>query len=320
MSFDWAAYRSNLSDEPDRVNWEDADDLGRLSLNAFLAEQSPVRRNVSTGFLRLTGAGVSGHRAPVELVANVMRNFQRLVLASGLSATGFTTLRGRIPSDVTSKTLLHLDGAALPGSLILNLVPATLPSAEIMPDGQAEFFRDDDDQLVDLAVARSVELLNLSKSLGPDADNSPFLNQLEGAGPRVATTLRDLANSLVAGEFETELGWNRPGKRRLVSRLTVPELAHLSSLVTSRELAQEPVSLIGVIHTVSDIAPLRVEVADNQIETIDARNISREVIGALLVGMTIKVLAEVTEDVTPGGDTRIRYAATQIDILESPDR
>lgn len=319
MSFDWAAYRANLPNAADAVAWEDADDLSRLSINAFLAEQSPVRRDLSTGFIRLTGSGVNGHAAPVEYVANVMRNFQRLILASGLSVSGFTTLQGRIPTDIASRTLLNLDGSALAGSLVLNVVPATLPSTEILPDGQGEFFRDDENQLVDLAVVNSVKLLNLSKTAEPDADDSEFLQTLQTAGPRVASTLRDLANSLVAGDFETELGWSQPKKRRLSSHMTVAELARLSSLVASRELAKEPTVLIGIVRTVSDISPLRIEIAEKEIETIDATNIPHEVIAALRVGMTVRVSADVTEDVSPGGDVKVHYVASQIEVLVSSE-
>lgn len=318
MSFDWNAYRAGLADEPSAVAWEDAEDLSRISVSAFLAEQSPIRREASSGFVRLTGSGVSGHAAPLEHVANVMRNFQRLVLASGLSLSGFKTLRGRLPSDVVSKTLLHLDGSALAGSLVLTVVPATSPEQEILPDGQAEFFRDDEKQLVDQAMETSVSLLNMSKQVGPDADQSAFLAQVLDAGPRVASTLRDLADSLVHGQFNTELAWNEPGQRRIVSRLTVPELAHLSTLVASRELAKEPTVLTGTVRTVSDIAPLRVEIADGQIETIHGDDISHGIIAALRVGMTVRIEASVTEDVSAGGDVRTRYTASSIEVLDEP--
>lgn len=319
MSFDWNAYRAALPDDVEAVEWEDAEDLGRLSVSAFLSEQSPVRREASSGFVKLTGAGVSGHTAPVEQVANVMRNFQRLVLASGLSLSGFKTLRGRLPSDVVSKTLLHLDGSALAGSLVLTVIPATPPEQEIMPDGQAEFFRDDDKQLVDQAVEKSVSLLNMAKEIGPDADDSEFLAEVLDAGPRVASTLRDLADTLVQGDFDTELAWNEPGQRRLVSRLTVPQLAHLSTLVASRELAKEPTVLTGIIRTVSDIAPLRVEIADGQIETIQADDIPHGVIAELRVGMTVRIAASVTEDVSAGGDVKTRYTASAIEVLSEPE-
>lgn len=319
MSFDWESYRSNLLNEPPAVAWEDAEDLGRLSVSAFLSEQSPIRRESSSGFVRLSGSGVHGHSAPVEHVANVMRNFQRLVLASGLSLSGFKTLRGRLPNDVVSKTLLHLDGTAMAGSLVFTVVPATLPGNEISPGGQAEFFREDEKQLVDKAVEQSVGLLNSSKQLSADPDDSEFLANVLEAGPRVASTLRDLADSLVQGRFNTELAWNEPGERRIVSRLSVPELAHLSTLVASRELAKEPTVLTGIARTVSDIAPLRVEIADNQIETIHADDIPHEVIAAIRVGMTLRIEASVTEDVSAGGEVRTRYTASAIEILARPD-
>lgn len=313
MSFDWQAYRSKL--DPSEVIWEDAGDLARLSIGAFAAEQSPMRRDLSSGFLRLAGPGVTGHSAPVDEVAKVMGQFQRLILASGLSLSGWKTLRGRAPADVVSKTKLHLDGSALPGSLVLQVVPASLPRNEIMPSGQGEFFRENDNQLVDDAVNRSIDLLNMGKALEADADSTPFLAEVEDAGPRVGAAIRDFTAALVEGAFETELMWTQPRTPARRSRLSVQELVHIGALVASRALAREPVVLVGVLRTVSDISPLKIEIAPNEVESINAEAISGEVIALLRVGVRVRIAAEVTEDVAPGGDVKTHYRATQIEVL-----
>jgi len=314
MTFDWPAYRAEVASNAPEAEWEDAADLSRLSLSGFLAEQSPARRDMSLGFLRLTGDGVTGHSAHVDDVADVMRHFQRLVLASGMSLTGHKSLRGQLPADIVSKTRLDLNGSPIPGSLILQIVPAMLPANEIMPNGQSEFFTDSEDQLVDTAVGQSINLLNLSKSAGPDADESEFIQLLTEAGPRVATTLRDFAKSLADADFSTEVAWMQPRKRRAISKMSTVELANLGLLVASRELAKEPVTLRGILRTVSDIGPLKLEVADGEIETIDAKLIPGSDIKRLLVGMTVEVTAAVTEEVSPGAEAKTKYAATNVTI------
>lgn len=313
MSFDWQAYRSNL--DPSEVVWEDAGDLARLSIGAFAAEQSPMRRDMSAGFLRLAGPGVSGHSAPVDEVAKVMGQFQRLVLASGLSLSGWKTLRGRAPADVISKTRLHLDGSALPGSLVLQVVPASSPRDEIMPSGQGEFFRENENQLVDDAMNRCIDLLNMGKLLHADADSTPFLMEVEEAGPRVGAAIRDFTAALVEGAFETELMWAQPRTPARRSRLSVRELVHIGVLVASRALAREPVVLVGVLRTVSDISPLKVELAPNEVESVNAEAIPGEVIASLRVGLRVRIAADVTEDIAPGGDVKTHYNATQVDVI-----
>lgn len=312
--FDWDSLRRQPLNE--ELLWEDASDLARLSIASFIAENSPIRRDLSSGFVRLTGAGVDGHAASLDGVAATIHNFQRLVTATGLALTGWRTLRGRAPADALAKTKLNLDGSAMPGSLILQLVPATLPGTEIMPSGQGEFFRDDDSQLVDQAMKKSIQLLNYGAALSADADTSPFLGEVNEAGPRVASALRDLTKGLVDEGFATEVVWEQPRNARLRSRLSVPQLAQIAGLVASRELAREPVVLVGVLRTVSDISPLKLEIAPNEFESINASRIARDVIAGLNVGVRVRVEADVSEDVSPGGEAKVHYAATRIDITD----
>lgn len=312
-SFDWERLRRQPPSGD--ILWEDAGDLARLSVASFIAENSPIRRDLSSGFVRLTGAGVRGHSASLDGVAATIHNFQRLVTASGLAITGWKTLRGRAPTETLSKTRLDLDGSVMPGSLILQVVPATLPSAEIMPTGQGEFFRDGEAQLIDQAMDKSINLLNLGAALGPDADESPFLGELNDAGPRVASALRDLTSGLVDAGFATEVVWEQPRLARKRTRLSVEELAHIAGLVSSRELAREPVVLVGVLRTVSDISPLKLEVAPNEFESINATRIASDVIAELNVGVRVRVHADVNEEVSPGGEPKAHYAATRIEVI-----
>jgi hypothetical protein len=315
MSFDWNAYREELSNQTPEVEWEDAADLSRLSLGSFMAEQNPVRRDLSLGFFRLTGEGVNGHAAHIDDVADAIRHFQRLVLASGLALGGYKSLQGSLPADVVSRTRLDLEGSPMPGSLVLQILPATSPADEIMPSGQAEFWDSGEDQLVDTAVANSLELLNLSKSVGPNADDSDFIRLLAEAGPRVASTLRDFAKSLASSNFETEIAWMQPRRKKSVSRMSVAELQFVGTLVASRELAKEPATLRGVLHTVSDVAPLRLETADGELINVGAKSLPDSDIKRLLVGMTVELTATVTEEVAPGSEPKTKYTATNVVII-----
>jgi len=319
MSTDWNEYRRRLEESVEPVLWQEPQELSRLSLETLFGEFSPIRRDRSSGFIRFTGGGINGTAARVDHVADAMKNFQRLVLATGASLEGFKTLRGKVPAQYVSRTNLHLQGSALPGSLILELAPEFLPSQEIVPDGQAPLFGDTETtQLVDRAIVASLELLQLSKSVGADADESAFLGELAERGPRVATTLRDLASSLVDAQFDTEIAWEQPRAASVRTKMTVPQLQQLGLLVASRELEKEPIVLRGLLRTVSDIGPWKVEVNPGEVETVDASGIAAAVTKTMSVGTYVEVKATVTEDASPGGASVTHYAATEITVIAGP--
>ncbi|MFZ4841128.1 hypothetical protein [Mycetocola saprophilus] len=312
MVFDWEQFKKGLIGKPD---WQDADDLTRLSIESLRAERGGLRRDMSSGSLRLTGAGITGHSGALDGVAEAMRNFQRLILATGLSSTGHTTLRGQPPTDIVAKTRLNLNGAPLPGSLVLQIIPAMSPADEIAPDGQAEFFNDHETQLVDTAMKDALTLLEDGRQLGPDADTSDFLSRVQAYGPRVATTLRDFSLSLVKFDFEPDLTWSQPRQPRLRTRLNASELAHISELIASRKLEREPTTVRGVLRTVSEISAWQVEIDGGEIVRIDAKQIGPEETATLRTGMTVAVEVSVTEETGPAGEGAANYSATSFKIL-----
>ncbi|MFZ1438253.1 MAG: hypothetical protein WAS75_03930 [Candidatus Microthrix subdominans] len=312
MAFDWAEFKNSLSGESD---WHDADDLARMSIDSFRAEGGALRRDMSTGSLKLTGSGIDGHSGPIDGVSEALRNFQRLILATGLAATGHTTMQGQPPLGIVAKTRLNLDGSPLPGSLVLQIVPATSPGEEIAPDGQPELFGDNETQLVDTAVKDALTLLDDGRRVGPDADSSTFLDRIQGYGPRVASTLRDFSLTLVKFNFEPDLTWTQPRRPRLRTHLSIAELAYLSELIAVRELEREPTTLSGVLRTVSDFSAWQLEIGNDDIVRINAKQISADRIATLRIGMTVSVDVDVTEAAGPAGGAKPKYTATSFRIL-----
>ncbi|TFC56041.1 hypothetical protein E3O62_13125 [Cryobacterium sp. TMT2-15-1] len=203
-----------------------------------------------------------------------------------------------------------------PALPVLELAPDTLIATEIAPDGQIQLFDQPTSQLVDRSVVDAMTLLAQSKGVGPDADAAAFLQTLEERGPRVATSLRDLANTLAASQFETEFSWTEPRKAALNLRMSVPDLLHLGKLVASRELEKEPVQLEGILRTVSDISPLKLEIGKGEYETVNATEIDKSVIKSLSVGRRVRISTEVTEEKSPGGAPVTHFKATRIEVLE----
>ena len=317
MAFDWEQFKAGIQGEPD---WHDADDLARMSIETLRAEHGLLRRDASSGSLRLTGPGITVHSAALDGIADALRNFQRLVLATGLAVKGHKSLRGQPPADVVSKTRLNLNGSPLPGSLILQIVPATSPADEISPDGQVRLFGDDnaEPQLVDTAMKRALGLLEDGRRLGPDADTSDFLTRIREYGPRVATTLRDFSTGLVKSGFEPDLTWSQPRQARLRTRLSTAELAHIGELIASRELELEPTTIRGILRTVSEISAWQLEIEDGEVVKIDAKKIPTANTATLRTGMSVSVDVAVTEETGPAGEVKPKYTATSFTVLSNP--
>lgn len=317
MAFDWEQFKANVQGE---AEWQDADDLARMSIETLRAEHGLLRRDASSGSLRLTGPGITIHSGAIDGIADTLRNFQRLVLATGLAVKGHKSLRGQPPADVVSKTRLNLNGSPLPGSLILQIVPTTSPADEISPDGQVGLFGDDnaEPQLIDTAMKRALGLLEDGRRLGPDADTSDFLARIREYGPRVATTLRDFSTGLVKSGFEPDLTWSQPRQARLRTRLSTAELAHIGELIASRELELEPTTIRGILRTVSEISAWQLEIEDGEIVKIDAKKIPAANTATLRTGMSVSVDVSVTEEAGPAGEVKPKYTATSFTVLSNP--
>lgn len=317
MAFDWEQFKANVQGE---AEWQDADDLARMSIETLRAEHGLLRRDASSGSLHLTGPGITIHSGAIDGIADTLRNFQRLVLATGLAVKGHKSLRGQPPADVVSKTRLNLNGSPLPGSLILQIVPTTLPADEISPDGQVGLFGDDnaEPQLIDTAMKRALGLLEDGRRLGPDADTSDFLARIREYGPRVATTLRDFSTGLVKSGFEPDLTWSQPRQARLRTRLSTAELAHIGELIASRELELEPTTIRGIVRTVSEISAWQLEIEDGEIVKIDAKKIPAANTATLRTGMSVSVDVSVTEETGPAGEVKPKYTATSFTVLSNP--
>jgi len=317
MAFDWEQFKANVQGE---AEWQDADDLARMSIETLRAEHGLLRRDASSGSLRLTGPGITIHSGAIDGIADTLRNFQRLVLATGLAVKGHKSLRGQPPADVVSKTRLNLNGSPLPGSLILQIVPTTLPADEISPDGQVGLFGDDnaEPQLIDTAMKRALGLLEDGRRLGPDADTSDFLPRIREYGPRVATTLRDFSTGLVKSGFEPDLTWSQPRQPRLRTRLSTAEVAHIGELIASRELELEPTTIRGILRTVSEISAWQLEIEDGEIVKIDAKKIPTANTATLRTGMSVSVDVSVTEETGPAGEVKPKYTATSFTVLSNP--
>lgn len=71
MAFDWEQFKAGVQGE---AEWQDADDLARMSIESLRAEHGLLRRDASSGALRLTGPGITIHSGAIDGIADTLRS------------------------------------------------------------------------------------------------------------------------------------------------------------------------------------------------------------------------------------------------------
>lgn len=294
------------------ATWSEPGDLGRLSIEAMAAQRVDNRELASHGAVRLTGAGVIGHSAPLDSVGAVATSWQRCVTAVGAALEGVRSSFGQIPREVAQRTQLTLSAAPSPGSVVLELSAQADPLREVEPDGQKQIL-DRPRPLADRASDTLIGLLGQAAQIGPDADElgAEFLR----LGPRVASHVRRLADVLEKAHFDLDVTWlepERPTRRALVPSGTA---GWLRDFVDGRALDGQETELVGTVRTVSDIAKWTIE-TDEGMRPVDARSLNPKVVGSTRVGQPIRLIVLVRVTERPDGTSTTTYDA--LDVLEPP--
>jgi hypothetical protein len=170
--------------------FKEASDLSRFSVETHQDRQPLARTLRSSGSLRLTGAGVTGHRANLADVGQLALSFQKLVTALGSSIYG---ARQSISSKAQELTELQLDSSPAPGSLILNFVPVVDPEQELR--GGGEIIDADPAQLIDKTFSALSKLLQAGNAPGHSDQIAALLQDF---GSMTSVSLRNFATIAAA--------------------------------------------------------------------------------------------------------------------------
>lgn len=290
------------------ASWGDPDDLGRLSIEAMVSQREDVRDLTSQGSVRLTGAGVVGHSAPLEDVGAVASSWQRCVTAVGASLEGVRTSFGQIPRDVVQRTRLTLTAAPAPGSIQLDLAPESNPLRETSQNGQMVAY-DTPRPLADQASEALIALLDQAATTGPDADE--LGEAIRRLGPRVASHIRRLADVLEKAHFDLDVAWAEPNSPTRRAKLSAGTAGWLKDFVAGRALDGQEQEMSGTVRTVSDIAKWQIETADG-LRSVDATSLEREVVEATHVNQTIRLLVLVRVTERPDGTSSHTFDALEV--------
>lgn len=305
--------------EPDideRVpDWNTADDLARIGFEALIDADPLGRTLASHGNIRITGDGVTGSSAKVNEVARVMTGFQRLATAVGAAQTGDKALGKKANADVRRRTDLLLTAAPAPGSIVLTVTPALAPVDEYpdAPGMLSEF--EPDEQMLDTAVGAATEVFAAGNDIGPAPEESVFVHQLGGMGPRTASAVRDLAKTLERAAFDIDIDWKQPSRTTRTVSVTAQAARYMALVVEHANLAEQPVLIVGEYLTVSAVSAWVIQQDDGDAVTVKLGRIDPSQTRGLAVGERIRVEAVMKTETTPGGNTKTTYTAQSFERL-----
>jgi hypothetical protein len=293
--------------------WSTPSDLTRLGMEAIAVEQVLGRELPSHGAVRLTGPAVIENSARLDSTGDVLVKLQKLVTAIGASLEGAKSQMGPLTDRVRSLTQLRLVANPAPGSVVLQVAPEVPPAVELYPDGQVPLV-DESQPLVDRSAGVVLEVLE--RASGGAGDTAALAERLDDLGARVAAGVRNLAQTVVESGVEVEWSWALPRQSFRSARLSTATARLLGDLVAARHLDVEEVTIVGVLHTISDTTAWDLQTDEGPRIRLRRGNISPEVTATLHVGQRVEVVAEVEVRVLPGGLERAEYTALRVRPLE----
>ena len=243
----------------------------------------------------------------------------------GGALRGNKNVRGNLSKDILRDTRLKLDASPLPGSVILAISPEQSPAEELNGEDTA-MIDPKEDQLLDQIFPRINDLIEHIVSLPEDptqelaAEKSALANTLRSMGPRVASSLRRLADVSADSDFSVDITWEQPLKPTIRTPRLVPSVARrASALISNSSTDKETVEISGIMRTVSDIEELAITPLENVIAGKPIHVSGIDLPESALDGIGVSASVVITATVTRTSETfvesgREKYKATSIDL------
>lgn len=141
-----------------------------------------------------------------------MTQLQSTFEAVGASIEGFRALSGSIPSKIAKRTELALVASPLPGSVVLEVAPSIPRVEDFRSEGEQALFdvetTIDAKTLADCAFEEFSSLLSDLSCETPDQD--AFVKHLAELGPRVASNVQSLCETVDRSQIDVDFEWREP--------------------------------------------------------------------------------------------------------------
>jgi hypothetical protein len=254
-------------------------------------------------------------------VTRILQGLQRVATAVAAAEVGDTELGKQASTAITNRTRLLIAGSPAPGSLVFNLSPETAAINEVRePDGSVSMFREDkdDDQQIDKAMARAIEVISAGIDLPPVPDGSEFLNDIAELGPRVASSIRDFARGLYRYGFDLDLEWRQPHRPTHRIHLATHSADRIAGVIESSHLDVEPVTIEGRVLTVSTLQNQEwlIEQSDGTRVSIKHADLPYDQTIGIATGASVRLTAQMKTSITNAGVTKVTYEARGVELGE----
>ncbi|WP_345271741.1 hypothetical protein [Nocardioides nanhaiensis] len=235
--------------------------------------------------------------------------WQRCITAVGAALEGTRSASGRIPEIVRIRTQLSLQAGFAPGSVLLDVVPKNPPMEEVAPEGERRMF-DEPRPLADRASDTLLQLLSVAAADDFQAGER-LRTELAELGPRVASSLRNLADVLHKAHFDVEASWEEPGAATHRTRVTAGQSGWLTDFVRGQDLDAYETEIAGTVRTVSDMAKWAIETPEGM-EHVSAAQLPPKEVRSTLVGQAITLAVQVRVTERPDGSTWRNLTALRV--------
>ncbi|MGH3241630.1 MAG: hypothetical protein ACRDNL_14750 [Spirillospora sp.] len=264
----------------------------------------------SRGELRLCGGGVQGHPAELGQFGLVAAGWQRAVSATGAALEEFRALRGVLPAEIVRRTTLVLNAASSAGSIILGLEPMN----EVEPGGNVALIN----ARRPLADRACAVLIGLLDGLGTDdpAIHDSVTASLGELGPRVGSTLANLARVIVRSGLTLDATWAEPGSATVRASITPTAAGRMQSFIVGRGLDSEEQLFTGTLRTVSDMQYWLVALPDGETVKMSAKELPYREISHWHIGAMVQLRVRVTLQEQPDGHVRRTLTIFEVSALD----
>lgn len=297
--------------------WDTPEDLNRMSIEGLWGSGHQARLVRSTGSIKIFGVNVRDHQARLDAAGHILLNLQRLVTAAGAAKEGITTNRGQLSSSLIASTQLRLLMAPLPGSVVFEIGPEMLPETELVGAEGVALFDQRRRQFVDECVVDALELVRTAHSIGPDADDSPFVERVTAGGPRLATAIREFAKGVEQASFDVDLEWREPERPTERATFTKADAEHVKRLVVARELDADDETLRGRLITLSTARAWQIDLGDDHVVTVDTTSLQGVDVTQFHLMEDITVVAKPQVREFPGGGKSTTFRAISVTSNET---
>ncbi|MFI0406124.1 hypothetical protein [Actinomadura sp. 3N508] len=169
--------------------------------------------------------------------------------------------------------------------------------------------------LADRASEALIGLLGRFDTDRPVIDDS-VATSLRDLGPRVGSTLANLARAISRSDITLDATWAEPGLGIVRASITPMTARRMQSFVAGRGLDSEEQTFTGTLRTVSDLQHWLVALPDGETVKMSAKELPPQEISKWHIGAAVVLRVRVALQEQPDGHVRRTLTILEVSALD----